>query len=230
MKTVRMQVAAAAPGRLLHCIAISLAVLFASLITSSAAEVDPRQRILSEWMADDDGCHTTVLSNPLPSDFTLVEGVIFSLRSNGAPTSVSSLSVFLDESAIGPSIEFDVFTMNGDTTNGEGKNAIGTTLDGSGVWKRIHSGTIEDTQLDNDGATFLGSFGPLLQIEAGDTKSIYLRFTKSVLRVKNLGGVDADGWDANATNLNDNDMQISIGRAVSVFATETHASLLFVLH
>ena len=211
-----MQVAAAAPGRLLHCIAISLAVLFASVITSSAAEVDPRQRILSEWMADDDGCHTTVLSNPLPSDFTLVEGVIFSLRSNGAPTSVSSLSVFLDESAIGPSIEFDVFTMNGDTTNGEGKNSIGTTLDGSGVWKRIHGGTIEDTQLDNDGATFLGSFGPL-KIRAGDTKSIYLRFTKSVLRVKNLS-LNADGWDANAINLFGNsNVQISIGRAVSDF-------------
>eukprot|EP00573_Skeletonema_grethae_P000652 CAMPEP_0201687378 /NCGR_PEP_ID=MMETSP0578-20130828/1471_1 /ASSEMBLY_ACC=CAM_ASM_000663 /TAXON_ID=267565 /ORGANISM="Skeletonema grethea, Strain CCMP 1804" /LENGTH=191 /DNA_ID=CAMNT_0048171529 /DNA_START=389 /DNA_END=960 /DNA_ORIENTATION=- len=101
--------------------------------------------------------------------------------------------------------------------NGYDQNSIGTTLDGSGVWKRIHGGTIEDTRLDNDGATFLGSFGPL-QIEAGDTKSIYLRFTKSVLRVTNLG-VDADGWDANATSLNGNDMQIGIGREAIFWIT-----------
>ena len=211
-------------GRLLHCIVFTLILLLASFITAAAGgevgqhEYDPRQRMLSTWMVDDDGCHETVLSNPLSSDLTLVEGVIFSLQSNGASTPVSSLSLFLDEAVISPSVGFDVFSMNGD-----GENYIGTTLDGSGVWKRIHGGTIEDTQLDSDGATFLGSFGPLT-INAGEMKSFYVRFTKSVIRVKNLGP-NADGWDGSAINLNDNSMQLSIGRAVSAFYnTLTHAS------
>lgn len=201
MKIVMMKVVAAG--------SILLALLFASVITS-AAEVDyPRQRILSQWMADDDGCHATVLSNPLPSDFTLVEGVVFSLR-NGVTTSLSSLSVFLDESATSPSTWFEIYTMNG-----YDQNSIGATLNGSGVWKRIHSGTIADTQLDDDGATFLGSFGPI-SIRAGVTKSFYLRFEKSVLRVKN-SDLNAGGWDTNAVDLSGNFMQISVGRAVSVF-------------
>ena len=205
-----MQLAAA--GRLLHCIAITLVLLFASVITAAAAsevgQLNPHQRILNTWMADDDGCHQGVLSNPLQSGFTLVRGVIFSLRSNGASTSVSSLSVFLDETASTPSVGFDIFT-----TNGDGMNSIGTALDGSGVWKRIHSGTIADTQLEDDDATFLGSFGPLV-INAGETKSIYLRFTETVLRVTS-STANADGWDVNAENLNGNNMKVSIGRAVS---------------
>eukprot|EP00986_Skeletonema_menzelii_P007790 scaffold3104_cov145-Skeletonema_menzelii.AAC.1 len=201
--------------RLLHCIVFTL-VCLASFITAAAGKVgqhehDFRQRILSTWMVDDDGCHETVLSNPLSSDLTLVQGVIFSLQSNDAFTPVSSISLFLDEAAISPSVGFDVFSMNGD-----GENYIGTSLDGSGVWRRIHGGTIEDTQLDSDGATFLGSFGPLT-INAGEIKSFYVRFTKSVIRVKNLGA-NADGWDENAINLNDNSLQISIGRAAIVWS------------
>mmetsp|Transcript_28455 Transcript_28455/g.48352 ORF Transcript_28455/g.48352 Transcript_28455/m.48352 type:complete len:238 (+) Transcript_28455:106-819(+) len=205
-----MQLAAA--GRLLHCIAITLVIFFASVITAAAAleggQLNPHQRILNTWMADDDGCHQGVLSNPLQPGFTLVRGVIFSLRSNGASTSVSSLSVFLDEKASTPSVGFDIFT-----TNGDGMNSIGTTLDGSGAWKRIHSGTIADTQLEDDDATFLGSFGPLV-INAGETKSIYLRFTETVLRVTS-STTNANGWDGGAVNLNDNNMKVSIGRAVS---------------
>ena len=191
--------------RILQSIVFTL-ILCLAFITAGADS--HRRRVLSR-MVDEDGCHETVLSNPLSSDLTLVEGVIFSLRSNGASTSVSSLSVFLDEAAISPSVGFDVFSMNGD-----GDNYVGTTLDGSGVWKRIHGGTIENTQLDSDGGTFLGSFGPLT-IEAGEIISFYVRFTESVIRVTHLGP-NADGWDGNAINLNgNNNLQMSIGRSVS---------------
>ena len=218
MKKTSMQVVDRPVRQLLHLMVLTLILCLASFIT---AEADPRQRVLSR-MVDEDGCHETVLSNSLTSDLTLVEGVIFSLRSNGASTSVSSLSVFLDEAAISPSVGFDVYSMNGD-----GDNYIGTTLDGSGFWKRIHGGTIENTQLDSDGGTFLGSFGPLT-IEAGEIISFYVRFTKSVIRVTHLGP-NADGWDGNAINLNgNNNLQISIGRSVSAVCN-THEICIYFL-
>lgn len=198
-----MQVAA---GRLLR-ISITVALLFSSAITSQPT-----------WMVDDDGCHKAVLSNSLVSNITLVQGVVFSLRNTAGAdaSSVSALSVYLDEVAITPSVGFDIFTMNGD-----GTNSIGTTLDGSGEWKRLYGGTIADTQIDDDGATFLGSFGRPLSLRAGEITSIYLRFAKSVLRVSqnSYSKNNADQWDENAKNLNDDSMQIGVGRAVSAFCS-----------
>lgn len=206
---VSMQVAAE-----LVSIAITLVLLLlTSAITVTADEVGQhihQQRILNTWMVDDAGCHETMLSNsPFVPNITLVQGIVFSLRSTSA-SSVSSISVYLDEAAITPSVQFDLFTMNGD-----GTNSIGTTLDGSGDWKRIHGGTIADTQLDEDGATFLGSFGNPISLGAGDVKSFYLSFTKSIIRVSPYSANTADAWDANAISLNGHSMQISVGRAVS---------------
>ena len=207
MKKTSMQVVDRPVRRILRCIVFTL-ILCLAFITAGA---DSRQRVLSR-MVDEDGCHETVLSNPLSSDLTLVQGVIFSLRSNGASTSVSSLSVYLDEAAISPSVAFDVYSMNGD-----GDNYIGTTLDGSGFWKRIHGGIIENTQLDSDGGTFLGGFGPLT-IAAGEIISFYVKFTNSVIRVTHLGP-NADGWDGNAINLNgNNNLQMSIGNMIQIFS------------
>ena len=176
-----------------------------------------QQRILSTWMVDDDGCYEIVLSNSLPvSNITLVPGIVFSLQNTGgSAVDVSSLSIYLDQEGATPSVEFELYTMNGDYV---AKNSIGTVLDGSGDWKPTYKGTLEDTLLDDDEATFLGSFGgKSLQLQAGEIMSIYLRFTESVLKVSqnSFSVSNADKWDGNVETLNDFSMQISVGRAVS---------------
>jgi hypothetical protein len=197
-------------------IAITLVLIFASAVTISADELGQyvhQQRVLNAFKVGGDDCHETMLSSPLGQNTILVKGIVFSLRSTAA-SSVSSLSVYLDQAA-SRGVQFDLYAMNG-----EGTDFIGTALDGSGVWKRIHGGTIAGTQLDDDGATFLGSFGNPLLFGAGEIKSIYLSFTDpvGVLRVSSPANT-ADVWDGNANTLNGHSMQISVGRSVSAFCS-----------
>lgn len=195
-------------------IAITLVLIFASDVTISADELGQyvhQQRVLNTFKVGGDDCHETMLSSPLGQTTILVKGIVFSLRSTTA-SSVSSLSVYLDETA-SRIVQFDLYAMNGD-----GTDFIGTALDGSGVWKRIHGGSVAETKREDDGATFLGSFGNPLLFGAGETKSIYLSFTNTVLRVSSPANT-ADVWDGNANTLNGHSMQISVGRSVSAFCS-----------
>lgn len=172
-----------------------------------------QHRSLNTWMADADGCYQPMLSNSLESDddnIQIVRGVVFALQNTGASTvDVSSLSVYLDNQAAGD-VGFELYTMNGD-----GTTSLGTTLDGSGDWQKAFSGSISDTELEDDGATFLGSFGAnSVQLQSGEIKSFYLKFDEVVITVSH-SVTNPDSWDQNAVSLNDYSMQITVGRSVS---------------
>ena len=172
-----------------------------------------QQRILNTWMTDADGCYQPMLSNSLESDdnnIQIVRGVVFALQNTGASAvDVSSLSVYLDDQAAGD-VGFELYTMNGD-----GTTSLGTTLDGTGDWKKAFSGSISDTELEDDGATFLGSFGAnSVQLQPGELKSFYLKFDEAAITVSH-SVTNPDSWDQNAVSLNDYRMQITVGRSVS---------------
>jgi hypothetical protein len=186
---------------------------FPVLIAAENNQHRSQQRILNTWMTDADGCYQPMLSNSLESvdnNIQIVRGVVFALQNTGASAvDVSSLSVYLDDQAAGD-VGFELYTMNGD-----GTTSLGTTLDGSGDWQKAFSGSISDTELEEDGATFLGSFGAnSVQLQPGELKSFYLKFDEAAITVSH-SVTNPDSWDQNAVSLNDYRMQITVGRSVS---------------
>ena len=189
-------------------------VLIAAEKNISSNQHRSQQRILNTWMTDADGCYQPMLSNSLESvdnNIQIVRGVVFALQNTGASTvDVSSLSVYLDNQAAGD-VGFELYTMVGD-----GTTSLGTTLDGTGDWQKAFSGSISDTELEEDGATFLGSFGAnSVQLQSGEIKSFYLKFDEAAITVSH-SVTNPDSWDQNAVSLNDYRMQITVGRSVSV--------------
>jgi hypothetical protein len=188
-------------------------VLIATEKNISSNQRRSQQRILNSWMTDADGCYQPMLSNSLESDdnnIQIVRGVVFALQNTGASTvDVSSLSVYLDDQAAGD-VGFELYTMNGD-----GTTSLGTTLDGTGDWKKAFSGSISDTDLEDDGATFLGSFGAnSVQLRPAEIKSFFLKFDQAAITVSHSVTIP-DSWDQNAVSLNDYNMQMTVGRSVS---------------
>lgn len=191
----------------------SSSVLIAAGQSNKSSNQHRQHRSLNTWMTDADGCHQPMLSNSLSSgddNIQIVRCVVFALQNTGASTvDVSSLSVYLDVQAAGD-VGFELYTMNGD-----GTTSLGTTLDGSGDWQKAFSGSIGDTELEDDGATFLGSFGAnSIQLQSGEIKSFYLKFDEAAITVSH-SVTNPDSWDQNAVSLNDYSMQITVGRSVS---------------
>jgi len=178
----------------------------ASILSSGSSNFNPvrtprkqqrrqQQQSIDYFRADDGECHSVALQTQISStkNATYTFGIVFSIELtdtgifNQNTIDISSLSVYATSL-----VNYTLYVMDGyyiekEATNENNQNgsdgiisstAIGTTLDGTGVWSQVANGTFSASIFDDDDGSkiipFSSASGGIVMLQRGGVKSFYL--------------------------------------------------------